>query len=148
MFVQNTILLSLEEYTVLWLLRSSSIRPNFDHTYTKLRPNFDRTSTKLRPNFDTWHLLHINTIIHMPKVWFEVYSTSTKLRPNFDQTSTPQVSKFGRSFDQTSTPTSFKIYYFLQRINYIFQKNILHCSATLQRKSLVVWKHSLFVWIT
>ena len=35
-----------------WLVRSSSIRPNFDTGGSKLGRNFDQTSTKLRPNFD------------------------------------------------------------------------------------------------
>ena len=76
-------------YIIVWLLRSSSIRPNFDHTSTKLRPNFDTSSvevwSKFRPNFDTWHLLHIsNNNIHAQSVVRRVFvldQTSTKLRP-------------------------------------------------------------------
>ena len=103
----------LESYSMCWLLRSSSLRPNFDTGRSKCGRNFDQTST---PDM-------------------------SKFRPNFDQTSTPPVSKFGRNlldicmhhivnlinmstklrhqtstrlrpnFDQTSTPTSFKLYH-------------------------------------
>ena len=90
--------------------------------------------------------------------------TSNKLRPNFDQTSTPPVSKFGRSllgmsmkyivtlikmstklrhqtstklrpnFDQTSTPHRSKSAMLSNHISYCFQ-NISYCLTTLQQHS-------------
>ena len=104
MFVQNNILLSLEEYTVLWLLRSSSIRPNFDHTYTKLRPNSSvEVWSKFRPKLRHLTLAtHKNNNKHAQSVVrsiFDFDQTSTKLRPNFDPSSVEVWSKFRPNFD-------------------------------------------------
>ena len=98
-----------------WLLRSSSIRLNFDQTSTKLRQvvarSFDQTSTKLLPNLDTpsvevWSKFGrcISEAHRKPD------NTDQTATPNFDQTSTklrpnfyPTYTKLRPNFDPTST---------------------------------------------
>ena len=113
------------------MLRTSSIKPNFDtggskfarnsdQTSTppvsKLRPNFDQPSTKLRPNFGQTSAKprhpQCRSLVEVCSVYSMKYimdlikcltNCDAKLLPNFDQTSTLGVPKFGRNADQTST---------------------------------------------
>ena len=115
--------------------------------------HLDQTSITLTPNFDQLRHLKCRSLVeistklrhltlaqcvskhkHAQSVVRSVFETSTKLRPNFDQTSTPQVSKFGRSFDQTLTPTSFKI-------DVVVQTNQLFVS----NKYITISNNTLFV---
>ena len=124
---------------IVWLLRSSSIRPSFDTGGSKFGRNSDQTSTPPVSKFGRSLLgISMNYIVNLIKC---LPNCDTKLRPHFDQTST----KLRPNFDQASTKlrpnfgaTSFNIYYFIEQISNLF-KQISYCSTTLQQNSFFIW---------
>ena len=75
------------KYIILWLLRSSPIRPNFDTEGSKSGRNFDQTSTPPVSKFgrslvEGWCCSLVDILSNVPYI-------SLMYRANFDQTSTP-----------------------------------------------------------
>ena len=109
-----------------WLLRSSSISPNFDTGGSKFGRNFDQTSTpQCRSSVEVWSKFGVAVWCRsLVDILSNLQCISLMHRANFNQTSTPGVSKFGRSLVEVwskfrhphrskSTILSKQIHYFI-----------------------------------